>query len=240
MTTIHLNKKCGLTVVIPAFNEEGNIQQVVQDTYRSLPQYFADYEIIVVNDGSTDSTGSIADELAKGIDQIKVIHQSNGGYGVALVAGINLATKEFVAYVPADGQFLVDDMRHCFELIGNNDLILGYRGGRSDYTLGRILLSYGYLTLLTLMYGLRYMDVGWVHIWRVEKLKRLDLKGTRGIFILTEIVILFQRLGWKIIEGPSYYHPRLSGKAKNARTSVVLDTLINTVRFWLKIKRGKI
>jgi glycosyltransferase involved in cell wall biosynthesis len=199
-----------------------------------------DYEIIVVDDGSTDSTGSIADELAKEIDQIKVIHQSNGGYGVALAAGINLATKELVAYVPADGQFLVDDMRHCFELIGDNDLILGYRGGRSDYTVGRILLSYGYLTLLTIMYGLRYMDVGWVHIWRVEKLKRLDLKGTRGIFILTEIVIRFQRLGWKIVEGPSYYHPRLSGEAKNARASVVLSTLISALRLWAKLKWGKI
>ncbi len=213
---------------------------MIQDTCRSLPQYFVNYEIIVVDDGSTDSTGSIADELAREVDFIKVIHQSNGGYGVALVTGINLATKEFAAYIPADGQFLVEDMRHCFDLIGDSDLILGYRGGRSDYTVGRILLSYGYLTLLTLMYGLRYMDLGWVHIWRVEKLRRLDLKGTRGIFVLTEIVILFQRLGWKIVEGPSYYHPRLSGKAKNARASVVLDTLINAVRLWLKVKREKV
>ena len=226
--------------MIPAFNEEESIRQVIQDTCSTLPKYFVNYEIIVVDDGSTDSTGAIADELAREIDFIKVLHQSNGGYGVALVAGINLATKEFAAYIPADGHFLVEDMRHCFDLIGDSDLVLGYRGGRSDYTVGRILLSYGYLTLLTLMYGLRYMDLGWVHIWRVEKLKRLDLKGTRGIFILTEIVILFQRLGWKIVEGPSYYHSRLSGKAKNARASVVFDTLISALRLWLKLKFGKI
>ena len=70
---------------------------MIQDTCSTLPKYFVNYEIIVVDDGSTDSTGAIADELAREIDFIKVLHQSNGGYGVALVAGINLATKEFAA-----------------------------------------------------------------------------------------------------------------------------------------------
>lgn len=227
--------KPSLTIAIPAYNEEKNIEWAVKNTLKSLPKYFKDYEIIVVNDGSTDKTGEIADRLAKRHKRLRVIHQPNGGYSKAMLTGIKAAKKDFVAYMPADGQFLTEDMRHCFEVMGGNDLILGYRGGRSDYTNRRIFLSYGYLLLLLILFDIKYMDVGWVNIWRTEKVQELKFTAAEGIFILTEILVRFRRAGYKIAEAPSYYRPRKSGEAKNAKLKVILETFTNAWKLWWEI-----
>ena len=233
---MNIDNSKSLSIVIPAYNEEDSIYEVVCNTLETLPHYFVDYEVIVVNDGSTDQTPQVLDRLAEKFDSLRIIRQSNRGFGAAMATGILAASKEFTAYLPADGQFLVPDMRHCFELLEGSDLVLGYRGGRSDYTITRIIMSYGYLTLLTLLFGIKFMDVGWVHIWRTEKIKQLNPKGSRGIFILTEIVVRFRDLGYTILEGPSYYHQRIGGVAKNASIRVTLDTLFAALKLWLKIR----
>ena len=121
-----MKKYPSISIAIPAYNEEENLRWVVKDTLKKLPIHFKDFEIIIVDDGSTDKTGEIAEKLAKSNKNIRVIHQTNCGYSKAMLTGIKAAQKEFVAYMPADGQFLVSDMRHCFEAIKGNDLILGY------------------------------------------------------------------------------------------------------------------
>lgn len=225
-----------ISIAIPAFNEEENIEWVIKDTLKTLPKYFNDYEVIVIDDGSTDKTGEVVDKLTKRRSNLKVIHQPNGGYSVAMLTGIKAATKEYVAYMPADGQFLIEDMRHCFEVMKNNDLILGYRGGRSDYTPKRIIFSYGYLLLLLLLFDIKYMDVGWVNIWRTNEVQKLKLSAVGGIFILTEILVRFKNKKYKIVEAPSYYRPRRAGEVKNAKLKVVFITLLNAFKLWFEVK----
>lgn len=232
-------KQFSLTVVIPAYNEEENIEWVLKNTLKSLPEYFSDYEVILVDDGSKDKTGEIADRMARENGHIRVIHQPNGGYSKAMLTGIMAAQKDFIAYMPADGQFLVEDMRHCFEQLDGNDLLLGYRGSRPDYTFFRIILSYGYLLLLLLLFGIRWIDIGWVFIWRAEKVQKLKLKGLGGIFILTETVVRFQRAGYKISEAPSYYRPRRFGEIKNATFKVVRGTFMSAIKLWWGLKFSK-
>lgn len=225
-----------LSVVIPAYNEQENISWVIKDTLKDLPKYFRDFEIIVVDDGSTDKTGEISDRISKREKNVGVIHQRNGGYSKAMLAGIMAARKDYVAYLPADGQFLVTDMRHCFEVMKGADLVLGYRGGRPDYTTKRMILSYGYLLLMALMFNFKYIDVGWVNIWKTNKVQGLNLKQTLGIFILSEIVVRFQKLGYKIVEAPSYYRVRRAGEVKNAKFKVVWATLLGAIKLWLYLK----
>lgn len=208
---------------------------MVKDTLKQLPQYFRDFEIIIVNDGSTDKTGKIADKLAHKSNKIRVVHQQNEGYSGAMLAGIKTAKKEFVAYMPADGQFLIDDMRHCFEVMEKNDLVLGYRGGRSDYTTRRVIFSYVFLLLLLILFDIKYMDVGWVNIWRTKEVQKLKLNAVGGIFVLTEILVRFQKKGLKIAEAPSYYRPRKSGEVKNAKFKVAFLTFLNAMKLWLEI-----
>lgn len=229
-----------LSVIIPAYSEEENIEWVVDDTLKKLPTYFNDFEVIVIDDGSRDKTGEIADRLAVANNRLRVIHQPNGGYSRATLTGIGAAKKEFIACMPADGQFLIDDMRYCFEVLEKNDLVLGYRGGRLDYPMRRIIMSYTYLIILATLFGIKFADIGWVHIWRAEKLRNLKLEGSRGIFILTEIVVKFVRRGYRITEAPSFYHPRASGEVKNAKFSVAWNTLVKALTLWWKIKTGRV
>lgn len=228
-----------ITIAIPAYNEEECVEWVVKDIFKSLPKYFKDFEVVVVDDGSRDKTGVILDKLATTYKKLRVIHQKNGGYSQAMWTGIKASKKEFIAYMPADGQFLIEDMRHCFEVMKNNDLVLGYRGGRSDYTPKRIFFSYGFLLILLILFDIKYMDVGWVHIWRTKKVQKLKLIAMGGIFILTEILVRFKKLGYKIIEAPSYYRPRRAGEVKNAKLKVVFATFVNALKLWVNINFKK-
>lgn len=229
-------KRLSITIVIPAYNEQQNIAFLVKDTLKKLPKYFKDYEVIIVDDGSTDQTAELADKLSKKNKKLRVIHQTNGGYSKAMLTGIKAATKQFVAYMPADGQFMIDDMRHCFEVMDHADLILGYRGGRQDYTPRRVIFSYGYLLLLLILFDIKYMDVGWVNIWKTDKVQKLKLTAVGGIFILTEILVRFMKKKYKIMEAPSYYHSRIGGEVKNAKLKVVLQTLVNALKLWINLK----
>lgn len=229
-------RRPSITIAIPAYNEEENIALVLKDTLKKLPKYFKDYEVILVDDGSTDKTGKIADKIAAKNKHLRVVHQKNGGYSSAMFAGIKAAKKDYVAYMPADGQFMVDDMRHCFvEGIGKADLILGYRGGRQDYATRRVIFSYGYLLLLMFLFDIKYMDVGWVNIWKTKKVQKLKLTCSKGIFILTEILVRFKKKGYIITESPSYYHPRLGGEVKNAKLKVVWKTFASAFKLWLEL-----
>lgn len=234
-----MNKKFSISIAIPCYNEAENIEWVVNNTFKSLPKYFKDYEVIVVNDGSSDKTQNILERLEKKHDSLKVINQANSGFSKAMLAGIMASKKDYVAYMPADGQFLVDDMRHCFEKLGSADLILGYRGSRPDYTKYRMILSYGYLLLLLFFFNIQWIDIGWVFIWNTKKIQSIKFKYLGGIFMLTESVVKFQKKGWKIEEAPSYYRPRRAGQVKNAKYKVVRDTFISTIRLWLDITSSK-
>ena len=229
-----------ITIAIPVYNEEENIEWVIKDTLKTLPKYFKVWEIVAVDDGSKDKTGAILNRLANKHPQVKVIHQPNGGYSKAMLTGIMASSKDYISYMPADRQFLVEDMRHCFEKMEKNDLVLGYRGSRPDYTVKRIIFSYGYLLILLFLFGIRWIDVGWVNIWRTKEVQKLRLKGTGGIFILTEIVVRFMRKGLKIDEAPSYYHVRKSGEVKNAKLKVVFDTFLSALKLkWQLLSDNK-
>lgn len=229
-----------ITISIPTYNEQENIEWVIKNTLDSLPKYFIDWEVVAIDDGSTDKTAEILDRLALKNKNLKVIHQPNGGFSKAMLTGIRASTKDYVAYMPADGQFLVDDMRHCFEKLEGNDLVLGYRGSRPDYSKSRMVMSYGYLLLLLFLFNIQWIDIGWVFIWRTKKVQNLKLKAVGGIFILTETVVRFQQKGYKIDEAPSYYRVRRAGEVKNARFKVVRDTFINAFKLWIEIKMGKL
>ncbi len=229
-------KASSITIAIPAYNEEENISTVVRDTLKKLPKYFKDYEIVVIDDGSSDETGEIVDKIALKNKNLRVIHQKNQGFSKAMITGIRAAKKEFVAYMPADGQFMVDDMRHCFEVLKDSDLILGYRGGRQDYSARRVFFSYGYLLLLMILFDIKYMDVGWVNIWRTNKVQKMKFTAAGGIFVLTEIVVRFKKKGFRILEAPSYYHPRMAGEVKNAKLKVVANTFWNALKLWWEFK----
>ena len=134
-------KRPSLSIVIPAYNEEESLGYVLIDTLKDLPKVVSDYEIIVVDDGSSDSTPHIADLFAKKNSHVHVIHQSNKGFNRAMITGLRAAKKKYVAYMHAGGQDLIRDMVNCLRIMPNYDLVLGKRGKRIDYDLYRLFLQ---------------------------------------------------------------------------------------------------
>ncbi len=230
-----IDKLPGLTIAIPAYNEEESLPWVLDNTLRTAPRYLSDFEILVVDDGSVDRTAEIARQFAKKDNRVRLVQQVNGGYGEAMLRGIREAKKDFVAYMPADGQFLVHDMRFSLPHMRHADLILGNRGRRTDYSLYRHILSSVYLVVLRVLFGIRYKDVNWLTIWRTKEVKKMHIES-RGIFLLAEIVIRFKRKGLKITEAVSFYHPRRAGQVKNTKISIVMRTFFDAVRFWAFFK----
>lgn len=228
-----------LSVVIPAYNEEESIGYVLTDTLSGLPKTVRDYEIIVVDDGSKDRTPQIADSFAKKNKHIRVIHQSHGGFSKAMITGIRLAKKDYVAYMHAGGHDLVRDMTNCIRVMKKYDLVLGIRGKRIDYGPYRLLLSYGCLILYRVLFGITYEDVHWVYIWRTHEVQKLDLDAKGGIFLLVESLIKFKRKGLTVGEALAPYRPRYGGDDKNTNITVVWQTFVSMLKLWHKIVSGE-
>ena len=159
------------------------------------------------------------------------------GFNQAVVTGINNAKKDFVAYLPADGQYFVRDLDQMFPLMHKSDLILGYRGIRQDYDLYRKILSYGYLILLWMAFGITVKDLNGPTIWRTKeakKLKSICSVKSKGVSVLAEVVARFKRKDLRISEAPSIYRSRMGGSVKNAKLSVAWDTFKDTLYLWLR------
>lgn len=229
-----------LSIVIPAYNEKENLEWLVKDMIRECPKYgLKDVEILIVDDGSTDKTGEIADLLSKRFKAVRAIHKQNGGYCSAILRGIKEAKKDYIAYFPADGQTLIEDMVKCLPYLGKVDLILGDRGERRDYSAYRLFISHMNLILIRTFFNNRYKDINWFHIWKRKRIQQLETVSN-SVFILAEIVIRFKNRNYQIAEASVPYRSRIRGKAKNANLRVAFQAFRDLIKFWFLLKFGKV
>lgn len=222
-----------LSIVIPAYNEEESLGYVVTDTLNDLPKHVRDYEVIIVDDGSTDNTSIIARAFERRNSHVRVIHQKNSGFSKAMITGIAVARMQYVAYMHAGGQDLVRDMVNCINIMSKYDLVLGIRGKRIDYNLYRLALSFGAQILYRALFGITNEDVHWVYIWKTRKVQKLKLDPKGGIFLLVESLIKFKRKGYKIGEASAPYRPRYGGDNKNTSLKVIWATFRSMMKLWL-------
>src|SRR4030042_3760067 len=124
-----------ITVFFPCYDEQDNVARVTEQAVKVLKDLQADYEIIIVDDGSADDTGPVADQIAASHDRVRVIHHPrNLGYGAALQSGFRAATKELVFYTDGDGQFDLAEMPPLLPLMAEYDIVSCYRLGRPGHT----------------------------------------------------------------------------------------------------------
>ncbi len=230
-----------LSVFFPCFNEEGSIEQTVSKAIKVLERLSLNYEIIIVDDGSKDKTGQIADELAKDNLKIKVIHHpKNLGYGEALKSGFYNAKYDVVVYTDGDGQFDFSQVTSFLEKIEDNDLIMGYRIKRQD-PFFRILFAKGWALSLFAFFRLTLKDVdcGFKMVRKKVLEKIPHLESQRGAMINAELAIKTKKMGFKVAQVGVNHYPRLSGKPTGANFKVVLKSFIDLIRLWWKIKEEK-
>lgn len=211
-----------LSIVLPAHNEEVAIGETVQNILEAVATWTPEFEIIVVNDGSQDSTPVIVEAIAAEHPQVRLItHAVNQGYGAALVSGFEASTKSLVFFMDSDGQFDIHDLKQFFPYIDTYDAVLGYRVNRQD-TWMRKLNAWGWKALVGLVFGMRARDIDCAFkLYRGQFFRDYRLE-TRGAMINTEILYKFTRAGYSYTQLGVRHYPRHGGKATGAKPKVIL------------------
>src|SRR5262245_37276307 len=123
----------GVSVFYPCYNEEANIERTTRAALKACQRLLADYEIIIVNDGSRDRTGEIADRLASENPHVRAVHnRPNRGYGGALARGFREARKDYIFYTDGDGQFDFEELETLLPMLSQHDIVSAYRMNRQD------------------------------------------------------------------------------------------------------------
>jgi len=225
-----------ISTILPAFNEELNLEAVVGDALRVLPELADRFEIIVVNDGSVDGTGAVATQLATASGgSLRVIHHpSNRGYGAALKSGIEQAKLDLIFFCDSDGQFTLSDLPSMLAWIDHYDMVIGYRQQRQD-PLHRRLNAAGWNLLVRAVFGLRVRDIDCAFkLFRREVFDNIRI-DTVGAMVNTEILIRALRAGFTLKELPVRHFPRHFGRQTGARLRVIAKAFYELVKIYRKL-----
>ena len=212
----------GISIILPAYNEEANIGRTVQNAVAYLSSSVIDYEIIVVNDGSRDHTKEAVERLTRMYERVKLInHPVNRGCGAALVTGFKAATKEFSFYMDSDGQFDIADISRLLPYASEYDGVFGYRYNRQD-TWMRKLNAWGWNRVVRFFFHISIRDIDCAFkLFKTEYFHKVELEA-KGAMLLTELVFKFDRAGYTFTEVPVRHFPRLEGKSTGAHPGVIL------------------
>lgn len=216
------SRRIPISVFFPCHNEQDNIAALVQKTLEVLPQISDDYEIIIVNDGSTDNTARVAETLASENAKIHVInHSVNQGYGGALQSGFRAATKEWVFYTDGDGQFDIAELTDLLELIDQADIITCYRIKRAESAI-RKLNAWAWSRLVNRLFKLNIRDVDCAFkLYKREIFDKIEMHST-GALIDTEILARARNAGYTMIQKGVRHYPRQAGTQSGASLKVIL------------------
>ncbi len=228
----------GICVVLPAYNEEAVIAATTSRCVEVLSVIAPDYEIVVVDDGSRDRTGTIADAMAAANPHVRVVHnRPNRGYGGALIAGFDAATKSLLFFMDSDGQFDIQDLALLLaEREKGHRIVLGYREKRQD-TWMRKLNAWGWNLLVSLFFGLRVRDVDCAFkLYDTSLVRACDIHS-EGAMVNTEMLVKLARLGIPFVQVPVRHYPRQHGKATGANLGVIVHAFRELVRLRLRINQ---
>jgi len=220
-----------LSLILPAFNEAAVIATAVAEADAALSQIAIDYEIIVVDDGSSDETASIVSELSATNEHVRLIqHSPNQGYGAAIRSGFHAAEKELVVFTDADCQFDLTELDRFVLLSGRYDIVCGYRIDRKDTPL-RCFYSKVYNLLVRAMLGTGVRDVDCaLKMFHRDVAKKLPISGN-GFLVNSEMLTRANQLGCSIVEVGVSHRPRTLGES-TVSVKHIPKVLASLTRFW--------
>ncbi len=226
-------KVSSLSVIVPAYEEEILLEDTIKQLVNTITKFIEDPEIIIINDGSTDLTGQIAEELSKSHKFIFSYHQEqNQGFGEAIRLGFAKASKEYVTFIPADHLFSAEELDIYLTIIKYADIVIGYRRGRrEDLGLYPWLISVVYHNIVNWLFGIDYYDVNWIHLYKRDQLEQF-LGRSDGVFLLAENLIRCRELKLKVVGVDVDFIERSAGVATGRKVSTILKTLSELLKFW--------
>ena len=225
-----------ISVFFPAYNDEGSIAALVREALAVLPTLTDDYEVIVVDDGSTDSTPSVLDELARTLPHVRVVHhEHNRGYGGALRTGFATATKELVFYTDGDGQYDVRELARLRPLLAEGvDVVNGYKVGRADAGRRKVAGAL-YNRMAHLFFDIPIRDVDCdFRLMRRSALDGVELYSSSGS-ICVEMIHKLSRAGRVFVELPVGHYARAHGRSQFFTPRRVARTAYDFFSLWLRV-----
>jgi glycosyltransferase involved in cell wall biosynthesis len=225
-----------ISVFLPSHNEEGNVERVVRSYLAELPRVADDFEVIVVDDGSRDRTGEIAERLAAEDTHVKVVrHPVNRGYGGAVISGIRAATKQYVLLCDGDGQFDPSDVERLSKYVPEYDVVAGRRVRRADPLIRRI-NGKAWTILVRALLGITISDIDCgFKLFKREKLEGMDLRA-HGAMISTELMARLAGRNAKVKEVDVKHLPRLTGEQSGANLKVVARAFKELIALYRELR----
>jgi glycosyltransferase involved in cell wall biosynthesis len=229
-------KPLSLTLFYPCYNEEANVERVTRAAVEVARRITDDYEVLIVNDGSRDRTGEIADRLATEIPGVRAVHNNpNLGYGGALARGFREARKNWIFYTDGDGQFDFNEIPKVLPLLETHDIISCYRLDRKDPVMRKV-NAFAWSTLVNLLFhiGLKDIDCAF-KIYPRTFIERIEL-WSRGALIDTEMLAKARRLGYTVAQAGVHHYPRIAGAQTGANLKVILRAFKELFKLHGRIK----
>jgi glycosyltransferase involved in cell wall biosynthesis len=227
----------GLSIVIPAYNEEGSIAATIGRVAAAMPSLGVACQILAVNDGSRDGTGKVIRRLLPQVPQLELVeHFPNRGYGGSLRAGFGAARHDWVAFLPGDNQFDPQELRRLIERAAEADIVSGYRAHRQD-ALIRTVNAFGWNLIVAALFGrlCRDIDCGF-KLFRRDLLPRVHLRS-QGAMIDTELLAGARARGYVIADVAVTHLPRTAGHPTGANLRVIFRAFRDLVRFRFRLWR---
>ena len=224
-----------LSIILPAYNEEANIETATRRALSVGREITAAYEVIIVNDGSRDRTREVAEALARQYyPQVRVLnHLQNRGYGAALRTGFGHARYDLIFFTDSDNQFDVSELKYFLPLMRHYDIMTGFRVYRFDPVL-RSIISWCWNRLVGILFRLRVRDVDCAFkIFRREALDKLTVECD-NFFVCTELLAKARKWNFRIGEKGVRHYPRMAGET-TVRASDIPRTLREVFRMWQRI-----
>jgi len=212
-----------ISVILPAHNEAENIRTTVENCVSYLESNVSDYEVVVVNDGSSDDTQKIVEELKSTNSNVVLVnHTVNMGYGSALRSGFDKASCEYIFFMDSDGQFDINDLDRLIPLASPKNVVIGYREDRADSFI-RTLNAWLYGLYIYLTFGLKVRDMDCAFkIFPTKAYKDIRPIKSGGALFSAEFLIKFKRNGFTLKEVPVRHFPRRFGTQSGANVKVIL------------------
>ncbi|MEK7551115.1 MAG: glycosyltransferase family 2 protein [Patescibacteria group bacterium] len=231
-----------LSIFFPFWNEQDNIESVVAKAMVVAEKVAKKWEIIMIDDGSSDKTFEVIKKLAnKDKRLIPVSHKINRGYGAALKTGFEKARYNYVVFNDGDGQFDFSEVSKLMDRIDNADLVIGFRKKRLDHPFRHILMNMLKIwDYLFFRFKFKDIDCGF-KLFRKDAIDKILPLSSEGAMITTEILAKAKKNKLKIVEVEVHHYPRLFGDQSGGNIRVIVRAVKESLLLWkdLNFKYGR-
>jgi glycosyltransferase involved in cell wall biosynthesis len=234
-----IKKLSSISFFCPAYYDAENLPVLIERAVSLFERIADKYAITIVEDGSPDDTGKIADELAAKNPNIKVVHHpENRGYGGAMKTGFETAVSfgyDYICYTDGDNQYDVREYENFVSALEKSDVVIGYKTNRADKATRKI-QSKVFLNLVRTLYGIKVPDINCsMKIFHKSVLESINVESDSA-FIDAELIIKAHQLGQNIEKIPVKHYPRIHGKASGHKPKVIWDTFKDCFKIWWRMK----